>query len=212
MDGVVDEVMEVWSFPDTKRAVLKAIRAAVGVAGVRSEVRVLDRLATMRQPLLIVWGRQDRIIPVHPSTTPVWSAVPCRAPVFTSSTVADTGPSSSVRRSSTRRCWSSVPRPALDVNLETQSPKEPLNKGTRLDPTHPPRAVLYLGEPACSRQASPRPPLPEGYFPLDSLDKNLFRTSLIQLARVHDVAGVEDGLDGFGDVEALAHLPGQEMG
>ena len=65
MDGVVDEVMEVWNFPDTKRAVLKAIRAAVGVAGVRSEVRVLDRLATMRQPLLIVWGQQDRIIPVH---------------------------------------------------------------------------------------------------------------------------------------------------
>ena len=43
-----------------------------------------------------------------------------------------------------------------------------------LIPTHPPRVSLYLGE-------HPPDPLPEGYFPLDSLDKDLFRTSLDRL-------------------------------
>lgn len=65
MDGVVDEVMEVRNLPKTKRAVLKAVRATIGVWGVRSELLVLDRLATLRSPPLIVWGRDGHIIPVR---------------------------------------------------------------------------------------------------------------------------------------------------
>ena len=64
MGGVVDEVMEVRNLPETKRAVLKAVRATIGVGGVRRGLLVLDRLATLRRPPLIIWGREDRIIPV----------------------------------------------------------------------------------------------------------------------------------------------------
>ena len=65
LDDVIDEVIEARNLPETKRAVLKAVRATIGVGGVRSGLLVLDRLATLRRPPLIVWGREDRIVPVR---------------------------------------------------------------------------------------------------------------------------------------------------
>ena len=58
-----------------------------------------------------------------------------------------------------------------DIPRLSISSRESLNNGTCFDPTHPPCRFLYLGE-------HPPDPLPEGYFPLDSLSTDLFRPFL----------------------------------
>ena len=51
------------NLPDAKRANLRALRSAVGVRGMRRQMMVLHKLQEYRRPLLVLWGREDRIIP-----------------------------------------------------------------------------------------------------------------------------------------------------
>ena len=64
VDDVAQELMKVRNLPDTKMAVLKAVRSSVNLLGLRKHLRILPELKDMTIPMLIVWGREDRIVPV----------------------------------------------------------------------------------------------------------------------------------------------------
>ena len=63
-DAVVQELMQSRNIPQAKKATLKAIRSGMGLLGLSKRMMLLDRLRSFVKPLLIVWGREDRIIPV----------------------------------------------------------------------------------------------------------------------------------------------------
>ena len=64
-------------------------------------------------------------------------------------------------------------------------------------PAHSPRVGLYLGE-------HPPGPLPEGYFPLDSLEKDVFRVSLaVVVASVQFYGKPVLAIMAWGDYEGL---------
>jgi 4,5:9,10-diseco-3-hydroxy-5,9,17-trioxoandrosta-1(10),2-diene-4-oate hydrolase len=54
------------TLPGAQRALLDVIRSFIGIGGMRDEVihLILDNLAQVTAPTLIVWGQQDRIVPV----------------------------------------------------------------------------------------------------------------------------------------------------
>jgi len=54
------------SAPGAKKAMLAALRAGVNICGQKQKLvrELLGRLNTLKAPTLVVWGRQDRIIPV----------------------------------------------------------------------------------------------------------------------------------------------------
>ena len=51
--------------PGAKQAVLKTARGAVGLSGLRKQWIMVEQLRNLGAPVLIVWGAQDRIVPVH---------------------------------------------------------------------------------------------------------------------------------------------------
>ena len=63
-DGLLQEILQARNIPQAKRATLKSIRSGSGLWGVHKKMLVLDRLKDFMKPLLIVWGGEDRIIPV----------------------------------------------------------------------------------------------------------------------------------------------------
>ncbi len=50
--------------PDLTETIARAARSGVDLRGQRSEILRLQRLTELRPPTLLVWGRQDAIIPV----------------------------------------------------------------------------------------------------------------------------------------------------
>jgi len=50
-----------WS---TRMAVVKGVRAGIGLFGVKKEMLLLDQLEGLKAPLLIVWGEKDPVLPV----------------------------------------------------------------------------------------------------------------------------------------------------
>lgn len=63
-DDVVNELVAVRNLPEAKMAVLKGLRSGIGPLGLRKYMMVLPKLRGLERPLLLVWGREDRIIPV----------------------------------------------------------------------------------------------------------------------------------------------------
>lgn len=65
-DAWVDTFYEVLSLPGAPKSLIAQIRANIGWLGVRTEVYqpIVDRLNTITAPTLVVWGKQDRILPV----------------------------------------------------------------------------------------------------------------------------------------------------
>ena len=61
---MVDELVKVRNTPEAKRASLKATRSGVNLWGLRRSMMVLPMLKAWAKPLLIIWGREDRILPV----------------------------------------------------------------------------------------------------------------------------------------------------
>ena len=64
-DGFLQEIYRTRKLPGAKQAVLKMIRGAVGLRGVHKQWIMTEHLKNLDIPVLIVWGAQDRIIPVH---------------------------------------------------------------------------------------------------------------------------------------------------
>ena len=61
---LLDEIYRTREMPGAKEAVLRILRNTVGLRGVRSEYVLVDRLRNLNVPLMMVWGAQDRIVPV----------------------------------------------------------------------------------------------------------------------------------------------------
>lgn len=56
----------IFALPDRKSALLALARMNFNLFGVRSQVfrPIVDKLATITAPTLVIWGKQDRILPV----------------------------------------------------------------------------------------------------------------------------------------------------
>ena len=52
------------SCPGPKEAVGRVLRRTVGLRGVRSRYVLLDQLEMLQAPVMIVWGLEDRVLPV----------------------------------------------------------------------------------------------------------------------------------------------------
>jgi len=65
-DQMIEEFYEMSSLPGSQRCKLSALRTLCNIWGVKSDVYrpILDRLKEIRVPTLIIWGAQDRILPV----------------------------------------------------------------------------------------------------------------------------------------------------
>lgn len=61
---LIDELSRSRSSPGAKDAVVKVIRNTVNVMGVRQDYVLADELQSLGLPLLVIWGREDRILPV----------------------------------------------------------------------------------------------------------------------------------------------------
>ena len=61
--GWVERRQRIWATPGAIDAFVQTARAGVGISG--QTVVFADRLREVRQPTLILWGRQDPIIPVR---------------------------------------------------------------------------------------------------------------------------------------------------
>ena len=63
-EALVRELMQVRNIPAAKRAALEAIRSGVNLWGLQKNTMVLSRLKHYPRPLIIIWGQEDRILPV----------------------------------------------------------------------------------------------------------------------------------------------------
>jgi pimeloyl-ACP methyl ester carboxylesterase len=65
-DEWIDEDFEMSSLPGAQRSLLSALRLSCNFWGIRSEVYqpILNRLGEIKLPTLVIWGAQDRILPV----------------------------------------------------------------------------------------------------------------------------------------------------
>ncbi|MFH1560122.1 MAG: alpha/beta fold hydrolase [Chloroflexota bacterium] len=63
-DGFLQEIHRTRRLPGAKQAALKMIRGAVGLRGLHKQWIMTEHLKHLNIPVLIVWGAQDRIIPV----------------------------------------------------------------------------------------------------------------------------------------------------
>ncbi len=66
-DGMIETALRMARLPQTQRAFLKTVRALGNIGGLHRETveNIVSRLGKVRCPVLILWGRQDRIIPAR---------------------------------------------------------------------------------------------------------------------------------------------------
>ena len=64
-DGFMQEIYRTGKMPGAKQAMLKMVRGAVGLRGMHRQWIMTEHLKHLNIPVLIVWGAQDRIIPVR---------------------------------------------------------------------------------------------------------------------------------------------------
>ena len=63
-EALAEDLMRARNDPRAKRSTLEAARSAISLMGLRSRMLVLHKLRDFLKPLLIVWGEEDRILPV----------------------------------------------------------------------------------------------------------------------------------------------------
>ena len=67
-ESLIREIYRTRIMPGSKRAVLRIIRGAIGLRGIHSKWIMTNELEQLNSPVLIVWGAQDRILPVSHAT------------------------------------------------------------------------------------------------------------------------------------------------
>jgi pimeloyl-ACP methyl ester carboxylesterase len=78
----VTQIYTTWRQPGTRRAFLRGLRSNITLLGVRRWRRHLRRLSKLAVPVLIVWGAQDKHIPVRHAYRAVRSVAGIRLAVF----------------------------------------------------------------------------------------------------------------------------------
>jgi pimeloyl-ACP methyl ester carboxylesterase len=61
---VLDEAFQHYQRPEAIRAFMVALRAGTGWRGQRRRYQLLHRLTELAMPVLLVWGRDDRVLPL----------------------------------------------------------------------------------------------------------------------------------------------------
>jgi len=63
----IDLYYELHSLPGAQKSLLRVIRTAIGIRGARERlvVPIMTNLGKIEQPTLIVWGKQDKVIPLE---------------------------------------------------------------------------------------------------------------------------------------------------
>ena len=79
---LVDELYRSRQAPGAKEAVVSVLRNTVSLRGVRREYVLADELARVQVPLMVVWGAQDRILPVSHAHRASESAPHARVEIF----------------------------------------------------------------------------------------------------------------------------------
>lgn len=64
-DADVDEIGDWLKDPVMRSTFLRILTTGVGLSGVREEMLLLDRLEVIDQPVLLLWGRHDRILSIR---------------------------------------------------------------------------------------------------------------------------------------------------
>ena len=64
-DADLDEVAEWVRDPVMRKTFLRVLTTGIGLEGVRPEMQLLSRLGAIRQPVLVLWGRHDRILSIR---------------------------------------------------------------------------------------------------------------------------------------------------
>lgn len=62
-EDLVERMYQIRKQPGAKRAMLKWLRQGVNITGIKKEVILVDRLAELRTPVLVIWGENDKILP-----------------------------------------------------------------------------------------------------------------------------------------------------
>ena len=63
-DELVDEFYRARRLPGAQAVVLRVLRSGVGLGGLRPSAVLGERLRQVAVPTLVLWGRQDRVLPV----------------------------------------------------------------------------------------------------------------------------------------------------
>ena len=63
-EELVGELHRSRLMPGARQAVVRVIRNTVNLRGVRKEYVLVDQLKRLRVPMMVVWGAQDRVLPV----------------------------------------------------------------------------------------------------------------------------------------------------
>jgi len=79
---LVDAVYQVWRQPGNRRAFLRSLRSNITLLGVRRWRRHLRIASKLALPVLIVWGKNDRTIPVRHAHRAVKRVAGARLHVF----------------------------------------------------------------------------------------------------------------------------------
>ena len=79
---LVEAVYHVWQQPGNRRAFIRGLRSNISLFGVRRWRRHLRRASLLALPVLIVWGRNDRTIPVKHAYRAVKRVAGARLHVF----------------------------------------------------------------------------------------------------------------------------------
>jgi len=79
---VADAQYQQWQQPDTRRALLNALRSNISLFGVRRWRRHLHRASVLALPVLIVWGQNDRTLNVQHAYRAAQSIAGARLAIF----------------------------------------------------------------------------------------------------------------------------------
>ena len=65
-ESLIKKAYEIYSLPGIQRCYLRTLRSMMNPRGVKSEVYqpILDHLEEIQAPTLVIWGAQDKILPV----------------------------------------------------------------------------------------------------------------------------------------------------
>ena len=66
-DEIIDTYYEMFRLPGARRFLLRVVRSIVTIKGAQKDLlqSVLENLHTISVPTLIIWGRQDRVLPLN---------------------------------------------------------------------------------------------------------------------------------------------------
>lgn len=81
-NGILQEIHRTRNLPGAREAALKMIRGTVGLKGIHKKWIMTERLKGLNMPVLIIWGSQDKIIPVQHAYNAVYESPTTKLCVF----------------------------------------------------------------------------------------------------------------------------------